>query len=235
MDPTALAALLEAQERRHQESLTAMMERMHGLFLEANRGREPAAQPAVPLPRVRVVKMSLEDDPEAYLVAFERQATAAQWPREWWATQLGPNLIGEAQAAYQALTHEQALVYDQVKQAILQRLDITEETHRRRFREYQRPPGLRPRVVAQQLVDHVTRWLCPGTNDDDQSDWPKDTRTPCLPLQWSPYLLLPPIGREQRHHHHHASPPPPTDQHCSVTPWAASLQHSGERGRPPAG
>ncbi|XP_058855065.1 zinc finger and SCAN domain-containing protein 29-like [Acipenser ruthenus] len=168
MDPTALAALLEAQERRHQESLTAMMERMHGLFLEANRGREPAVQPAVPLPRVRVVKMSLEDDPEAYLVAFERQATAAQWPREWWATQLGPNLIGEAQAAYQALTHEQALVYDQVKQAILQRLDITEETHRRRFREYQRPPGLRPRVVAQQLVDHVTRWLCPGTNDAEK-------------------------------------------------------------------
>ncbi|MGH0174151.1 UNVERIFIED_CONTAM: hypothetical protein FKN15_067427 [Acipenser sinensis] len=48
MDPTAL----EAQERRHQESLTAMMERKHGLFLEANRGREPAVQPAVPQPRV---------------------------------------------------------------------------------------------------------------------------------------------------------------------------------------
>ncbi|XP_058890670.1 zinc finger and SCAN domain-containing protein 29-like [Acipenser ruthenus] len=167
MDAAALGAILEAQERRHQEGMATMMEQMHAMFLEANRGG-PATEPTPPLPKIRMVKMSLEDDPEAYLVAFERQATAAQWPRDWWATQLGPNLIGEAQAAYQALTNEDALNYDRVRQAILQRLDITEETHRCRFREYQRPPGLRPRVVAQQLVDHVTRWLCPGTNSAEQ-------------------------------------------------------------------
>ncbi|XP_058880157.1 uncharacterized protein LOC131737126 [Acipenser ruthenus] len=164
MDVVALGAILEAQERRHQEGMATMMERMLSMFLEANRGGGPATEPTPPVPRIKEVKMSLEDDPEAYLVAFERQAMAAQWPRDWWATQLGPNLIGEAQAAYQALTNEDTLDYDHVRQAILQRLDITEETHRRRFREYQRPSGLRPRMVAQQLVDHVTRWLCPGTN-----------------------------------------------------------------------
>ncbi|XP_058885639.1 putative SCAN domain-containing protein SCAND2P [Acipenser ruthenus] len=99
--------------------MASMMERMNSMFLEANRGGGPATEPTSPVPRIRVVKMSLEDDPEAYL-------------------------------------------------AILQRLDITEETHRRRFWEYQRPPGLRPRVMAQQLVDHVTQWLCPGTNSAEK-------------------------------------------------------------------
>ncbi|XP_058874275.1 uncharacterized protein LOC131725002 [Acipenser ruthenus] len=162
MDPAALNTMMEAQARRHEETLAAVMERMNAMFLAANQRREPVAEPAVAPPKPKVVKMSLEDDPEAYLTSFERQATAALWPREWWATQLGPNLIGEAQAAYHALTHEQAMDYDLVKKAILQRLDITEETHRRRFREYQRPEGVRPRVMAQQLVDQVTRWLCPG-------------------------------------------------------------------------
>ncbi|XP_058886083.1 zinc finger and SCAN domain-containing protein 29-like [Acipenser ruthenus] len=162
MDPAALNTMMEAQARRHEETLAAVMERMNAMFLAANQRRELVAEPAVAPPKPKVVKMSLEDDPEAYLTSFERQATAALWPREWWATQLGPNLIGEAQAAYHALTHEQAMDYDVVKKAILQRLDITEETHRRRFREYQRPEGVRPRVMAQQLVDQVTRWLCPG-------------------------------------------------------------------------
>ncbi|KAK6492990.1 hypothetical protein HHUSO_G2438 [Huso huso] len=77
--------------------------------------------------------MSLEVDPEAYLTSFERQTTAAQWSQEWWSNQLGPNLIGEAQVAYHALTHENGMDYDLVKKAILQQLDITEETHRHRF------------------------------------------------------------------------------------------------------
>lgn len=69
--------------------------------------------------------MMLEDDPKAYLVLFGHQATVARWPREWWATQLGPSLIGETQAAYQAVSQEAVLDYDRVKQAILQRLNIT--------------------------------------------------------------------------------------------------------------
>ncbi|XP_058878657.1 uncharacterized protein LOC131736919 [Acipenser ruthenus] len=82
MDAAALGAILEAQEQRYQEGMAAMKERMHAMFLEANRGRELTAEPTVPLPRIKVVKMSLEDDPEAYLVAFESQAMAAQWPRD---------------------------------------------------------------------------------------------------------------------------------------------------------
>ncbi|XP_058872352.1 zinc finger protein 202-like [Acipenser ruthenus] len=118
--------------------------------------------PVMVAPKARAQKMTVEDDPEAYLVAFERLATTAAWPREYWASQLGPCLIGEAQAAYRAMTDEDAAQYDLVKQAILRRLNITGETHRVRFREFRRPPNTRPRVVAQRLCDHMAQWLNPS-------------------------------------------------------------------------
>ncbi|MGH0137921.1 UNVERIFIED_CONTAM: hypothetical protein FKN15_066508 [Acipenser sinensis] len=64
--------------------------------------------------------------------------------------------------AYRALSNEAALDYEQVKQAILRRLNITPETHCRQFQQYQRPEGVRPRIVAQQLWDHMTKWLRPA-------------------------------------------------------------------------
>ncbi|XP_041132370.1 myeloid leukemia factor 2-like [Polyodon spathula] len=51
--------------------------------------------------------------------------------------------------------------YDLVKRAILHRLNITEETHRVRFREYRISPDTCHRVVVQQLCDHMVHWLSP--------------------------------------------------------------------------
>ncbi|MGH0143329.1 UNVERIFIED_CONTAM: hypothetical protein FKN15_007391 [Acipenser sinensis] len=51
--------------------------------------------------------------------------------------------------------------YDLVKLAILRCLNITAETHRVRFREYQRSPETHPRVVAERLCDHMIHWLTP--------------------------------------------------------------------------
>ncbi|RXM35274.1 hypothetical protein EOD39_4202 [Acipenser ruthenus] len=94
-----------------------------------------------------VPKTTPEDGLKAFLVAFE-----------WWSTQLGPNLIGYTQAAYWTMTHEAALYYDAVKTAILQCLNNTEEAYRHRFQEYQRPVGVRSRVVAQQLAHQMIQW-----------------------------------------------------------------------------
>ncbi|XP_058869672.1 uncharacterized protein LOC131720990 [Acipenser ruthenus] len=164
MDPASFAAVLEAldsrrevEERRREERYTALIERVGmGMTSAATTG------PVMVAPKARAQKMTVEDDPEAYLVAFERLATTAAWPREYWASQLGPCLIGEAQAAYRAMTDEDAAQYDLVKQAILRRLNITGETHRVRFREFRRPPNTRPRVVAQRLCDHMAQWLNPS-------------------------------------------------------------------------
>lgn len=68
----------------------ALVERM-GAFMTASPAANPEAAAAVPsmvLLTPKVKKMMLEDNPEAYLVMFERVATAARWPQEWWTVQL---------------------------------------------------------------------------------------------------------------------------------------------------
>ncbi|XP_058844784.1 uncharacterized protein LOC131697733 [Acipenser ruthenus] len=150
------------------EKMAAMCQAVQSLVLA--RTQAPAAAPPTgqPPPKIRLQKMTSEDDPEAFLTTFERVAEASSWPVECWAAQLAPCLSGEAQAAYRALSNEAARDYQQVKVAILQRLNITPESHCRKFRHYVRPKGARPRIVAQQLWDHLTRWLQPGDRTKQQ-------------------------------------------------------------------
>lgn len=42
----------------------------------------------------KLLKMTPEDDPEAFLVMFERMAEVAAWPPEVWAIKLAPCLTG---------------------------------------------------------------------------------------------------------------------------------------------
>ncbi|MGH0170666.1 UNVERIFIED_CONTAM: hypothetical protein FKN15_059653 [Acipenser sinensis] len=79
MDHNALAELLEAlesrrdvEERRREERYTALIERV-GLALSTVPA--PTAAPAMSALKARAMKMSVEDEPVAYLVAFERLAT----------------------------------------------------------------------------------------------------------------------------------------------------------------
>nr|XP_025037655.1 uncharacterized protein LOC112544857 [Pelodiscus sinensis] len=110
---------------------------------------------------IRLTKLGPDDDPEAFLVTFERVATAAKWPPEHWATLLAPYLSGPAQLAYRGMSANDALCYFKVKEAILDQLGVTPETHRRRFREAKYDPRERPRAVAQRVKEAGMRWLEP--------------------------------------------------------------------------
>ncbi|XP_058850824.1 uncharacterized protein LOC131699088 isoform X1 [Acipenser ruthenus] len=147
----------EAREVQRQEQLaqffgTLVTKMMAPGSTEATVARMFAVQP-------KLLKMTTEDDPEAFLVTFERMAEAAAWPKELWALKLAPCLSGEAQAAYRALDTADAQDYQKVKTAILQRLGITEESYRLRFRGYTIPLGTKPRVAAQTLRHFCKRWL----------------------------------------------------------------------------
>ena len=80
------------------------------------------------------MKLSDQDDIEAYLTTFERVMRAYEVKEERWAVKLAPQLTGKAQLAYAAMSTEQAGDYEALKEAILRQYDISEETYRQRFR-----------------------------------------------------------------------------------------------------
>lgn len=81
----------------------------------------------------KITKLSDDDDIEAYLTTFERLMTAHEIPRRRWSFELAPALTGRAQQAYAALEEAQANDYDQLKEEVLKRYDINEESYRQRF------------------------------------------------------------------------------------------------------
>ncbi|XP_075796861.1 SCAN domain-containing protein 1-like [Pelodiscus sinensis] len=117
---------------------------------------------------IRLTKLGPDDDPEAFLVTFERVATAARWPQEHWATLLAPYLSGPAQLAYRGMSARDALCYYKVKEAVLDQLGVTPESHRRRFREARYDPLERPRAVAQRVKEAGMRWLEPENKTGTQ-------------------------------------------------------------------
>ena len=84
-----------------------------------------------------------------------------------WAFILAPQLTGRAQKAYMALAIDNASDYPTIKQAILKRYDINEETHRRKFRERSREKGESYFELATSLMDLANRWLEDCTSKAD--------------------------------------------------------------------
>ncbi|XDV39302.1 hypothetical protein PO909_008558 [Leuciscus waleckii] len=96
-------------------------------------------QQETPVPVLKV-----GDDIESNLRRFERLTRTWQWPREEWSCRLVPLLTGKALEAYLAMDEDLADDYDHLKDALLQKFNITAETYRQRFRAAMVPEGESP-------------------------------------------------------------------------------------------
>ncbi|KYO39816.1 zinc finger protein 287-like [Alligator mississippiensis] len=110
-------------------------------------------------------RMTKDDDPEAYIEAFERTAIQTGLDRSQWGHQLSSLVIDEAQAAYRALSREEAQDYEAIKAAILYRLEISPESYRQAFRARKPRESKRPRGLLQTLRDALQKWLPVGKFD----------------------------------------------------------------------
>ncbi len=110
-------------------------------------GREPTLQ-----------KLVDSDDVEHYLTTFERIAGAYKWPTATWSLKLAPMLTGKAQAAYASLDAETASDFAKVREAILRRYNINEETFRQRFRTTKKKQDEGYIELEVRLRDSFNRW-----------------------------------------------------------------------------
>ncbi|KYO27710.1 hypothetical protein Y1Q_0005267 [Alligator mississippiensis] len=110
----------------------------------------------------RMPRRTKDDDPEAYIEAFEKTAIQTGLDRGQWGHQLGALVIDKAQAAYKALSREEARDYEPVKTAILYQLEISPESYQQAFRARKPRESRRPHGLLQSLQDSLQKWLPAG-------------------------------------------------------------------------
>ncbi|XP_056271048.1 uncharacterized protein LOC130194181 [Pseudoliparis swirei] len=167
-----IAAMVQDQAEAGRQTLGKLLAQAEEQTraLERLAAQTAAATPvASPVVGVELQKMTAGDDPQSFLETFETVAEACGWPAGEWAIRLLPLLTGEAQTAALGLPPAARQSYVDMRKAVMDRLGLTPEDHRRRFREATMGPDDRPFAYAQRLRDAATRWLQPGSTEGAQA------------------------------------------------------------------
>ena len=143
-------ALREEQTRMQMEVLQSLVQ---GIQLQGEAANKRAENDR----DVKVPKLTEKDDIVSYLTMFERLMLAYKVKKDKWAFKLAAHLVGKAQEAYASI--EDAKSYEKVKEAILQRFDITEESYRQRFRTTKKKTEESNRELVARLTDLAEKWL----------------------------------------------------------------------------
>lgn len=129
--------------------------------------RTEAAQHQTPVPpqpmrpETRMPTLQEGEDVENYLRRYERLAKSWGWPEVEWACRLVPLLSGKALEAYLAMDEDRADVYEDLREALLEKFDISTESYRQRFRQTVTPAGETPTETYNRLKGLYRRWVQP--------------------------------------------------------------------------
>ena len=115
---------LQCREEHNQSQMELLQLMVQGVQLQG----EAAVKRVDNNQDVKVQRLTENDDIVAYLTTFERMK-AYEVKEERWVFKLFTNLVGKAQQVYAALNPEDVESYDKVKEAILQRYGITEDSY----------------------------------------------------------------------------------------------------------
>ena len=100
--------------------------------------------------------MDGKDDLDSYLQRFERFANANKWDKAIWAPSLSALLTGKALDVYSRLSDAAANDYDQLKEALLKRYDLTEDGFRVKFRDAKPEVGDSPEQFIIRLQNYLS-------------------------------------------------------------------------------
>ena len=144
-----------------------MMERQMGLLQrmlergaerEAGSEQRPGERAGEAAEQIKLTRLSEADDVEAYLTTFERMMRLGHVDEDLWTLRLAPQMTGKVQQAYAALNVADAIQYGTVKEAILRRYNVSEETYRQRFRNERRKTSETYGELVARLHDLASKW-----------------------------------------------------------------------------
>ncbi|XP_030271730.1 uncharacterized protein LOC115581049 isoform X3 [Sparus aurata] len=90
---------------------------------------------------IALVPTFRESEVDSYFSAFEKIATALNWPKDMWPILLQCKLVGKAQEVVSSLSLEASLKYAIVKESILRAYELVPEAYRQKFRNHKRANG----------------------------------------------------------------------------------------------
>ena len=163
----------DRREREHRVQVELMQEQMQAMrgWMERSMTREDErVGRANQMNELRLTKLSDSEDIEAYLTTFERMMRVYEVPEDRWVFKLAPQLTGKAQQAYAALGADEAVEYRRVREAVLRRYDVSEESYRRRFRTTRKERNETFRELAVRLGDLAKKWLAGCDSMDEVVD-----------------------------------------------------------------
>ena len=151
----SLKQILQALLTDREEERRIQLDLMKALI----EGATQAPLPRQSHPKIVFRKLTDADDIEAYLTTFERLMTSTNLEWQHWAFKLAPYLTGKAQQAYTALSNDEAADYTKLKEAILHRYNIIEDSYRQQFRSTFKKPGESYQELVIRLGHLAWKWL----------------------------------------------------------------------------
>nr|XP_034304387.1 uncharacterized protein LOC117681956 [Crassostrea gigas] len=152
------------EEKRHQQKLEEL-ELNHKLQLERSHmnpsvvtKEEKETSQVIKGPKLPPFEDS-KDNIDAYIQRFEIYATTQKWNKDTWGTHLSALLKGKALDVFARLSPETALDFNELKNALLKRFDMTEDGFRKKFR-FSKPDGSETFMqFSTRLDSYLERWI----------------------------------------------------------------------------
>lgn len=161
------AARREDENERRVRMMQEQLDMMKGWMEHSSAREDERVRSAGRHEQLKLTKLTESEDIEAYLTTFERMMVVYEVTVDKWAYRLAPLLTGKAQQAYAALSVADAHNYARVKESILRRYDISDETYRQHFRSARRKEGEAYAELAIRLQDLLKKWTVECKTIDD--------------------------------------------------------------------